>query len=770
MRISLLASATMLSVLATGGAQAQSQMSQGQASSSNASESTELGEVVVTAQHRSETVQRTPLNVTALSAELLERASVVQAQDLNRIAPGVQISQGGPSTQIYIRGAGTYGTNMYADPAVAFNVDGVYIGRLPATEGVFYDLERVEVLKGPQGTLYGRNATGGAVNILTARPRFEWGGGGSIEIGDYNLRRADAYLNIPLSDKVAVRIAGQSARRDGYLSDGYDDADVDAARLKLLYQPNDDVSLLLSTSYAQIDGKGPGAVPAPLVDSGDPWVGPSTAAANANLLANTGPPSFLIGTIGDDGYINNKFYSYGAELNWRLGSAALTVIANQTRQDADYVTYRPGFYFSADDHQVQNSLEARLAGESGRLKWVTGLYAYKEDQRTDFTVNQGAFNKNRVALDSLTDASYAAFGQGTFSLSPSLRLTAGLRYTQETKTQHGILAVGGVASSAVANATYCTAANQGVFTTTYVYERDTAATDTCIFPVAGDKTWRSTDWKLGFEYDLAPDSLLYGSVSTATKAGGFWAALEPNTYEPERLTAYAVGSKNRFFDRRLQVNLETYYWDYKDHQESHLGPIVNPPAGFTNITENSGKATIYGMDLDTQFKLTAQDLLSFNLQYLHAAYDEFRYTRSASLPAAITSCGVTFQASGDYTLDCSGKRMPRTPEWLANIGYEHRFDLPNGGSITPAVHTAWSAAYWLAIDYTPNERQASYWMSDFDIRYAAPGGKWSLAAYVHNIENTAVFTDAYLQPFTTGISYSVLRAPRTVGVRLSAKY
>ncbi len=761
MRVSLLTSVAMLAALSAGAAMAQDQKS---------ADTVELGEVVVTAQHKNETIQKAAVNVTALGAEQLERASVVQAQDLNRVAPGIQISQGGPSTQIYIRGAGTYGTNMYADPAVAFNVDGVYIGRLPATEGVFYDLERVEVLKGPQGTLYGRNATGGAVNIITAKPKFDFGAGGSLEVGDYNLRRADAYLNVPVSETFALRIAGQSVRRDGYLSDGYDDANVDAVRVKALWAPTDDVSLLLGASYAQIGGKGPGAVPVPLVDPDNPWTGPSTAAANAYLLSNTGPPSALIASIGSDGYVNNKFYAFGGELNWRLGFADLTVIANQTRQDADYVTYRPGFYFSPNDHQIQRSLEARLSGEAGKLKWVTGLYAYKEDQRTDFTVNQGAFNKNRVVLDSLTDASYAAFGQGTYSVTEAFRLTAGLRYTQETKTQHGTLAVGGVSSSSVANSTYCSATNQGTFSTTYVYEGDTTATDTCIFPVAGDKTWRSTDWKLGFEYDVARDSLLYGSVSTATKAGGFWAALAPNTYEPEKLTAYAVGSKNRFLDRRLQVNAEVFYWDYKDHQESHLGPIVNPPAGFTNITENSGKAEIYGVDLDTQFKLTARDLLTANVQYLHATYKEFSYTRSASLPAAITSCATTTQTSGDYTLDCSGKRMPRTPEWLVNLGYEHRFDLPNGGSITPSAHTTWSAAYWLAIDYVPNERQPSYWMHDLDVTYAAPGGKWSLAAYVHNVGNEAVFTDAYLQPFTTGISYSVLRAPRTWGVRLSAKY
>jgi iron complex outermembrane receptor protein len=183
-----------------------------------------IEDIVVTASRRAENVQRAALSIQALTSETLARANVSRPEDLASIAPGVQIGSAGPYAQAYVRGVGNYATNSFAESPIAFNLDGVYISRAWATRGMFYDLDRVEVLKGPQGTLYGRNASGGAINVITAKPKL-----GSVsgfiegQVGNYNLWQGTAAVNLPIGETVAIRASGQVIDRDGYLSDGYDD-------------------------------------------------------------------------------------------------------------------------------------------------------------------------------------------------------------------------------------------------------------------------------------------------------------------------------------------------------------------------------------------------------------------------------------------------------------------------------------------------------------------------------------------------------------------
>jgi iron complex outermembrane receptor protein len=231
-----------------------------------------LEEVIVTAARREESTQKSALSIQAISHDELSRAGVTKPEDLNAIAPGVQIGSGGNFPQVYIRGVGNYATNTYAEGAVAMNLDGVYMARPWSSRGAFFDLERVEVLKGPQGTLYGRNASGGAINLISARPTQEAGGYFEGEVGNYSLYRATGAYNIPVSGTFALRAAGQIIRRHGYLSDGYSDERSEAARLHALWKPLDDVSVLLTGGYQHIGGNGEGSVLNPPL-GGNPWRG-----------------------------------------------------------------------------------------------------------------------------------------------------------------------------------------------------------------------------------------------------------------------------------------------------------------------------------------------------------------------------------------------------------------------------------------------------------------------------------------------------------------
>ncbi|HEY6924196.1 MAG TPA: TonB-dependent receptor plug domain-containing protein, partial [Steroidobacteraceae bacterium] len=223
-----------------------------------------LQEIVVTAQRRQENLQTAALPVSALSAEQLASAGTTKVQDLTQLIPALQVSQAaGPYPLYFLRGVGNFNGNSLSDAAVALSVDGVYIARPSSTVGMFYDLDRVEVLKGPQGTLYGRNATGGAINVITRKPTGEFGADASIDIGNHDLVKVDADLNLPLNDKVAARLSAQSIDRQGFMTDGTDDENGRAARAQLRAEATDTLTLNVAADFYHQGGRGPGSTVLP---------------------------------------------------------------------------------------------------------------------------------------------------------------------------------------------------------------------------------------------------------------------------------------------------------------------------------------------------------------------------------------------------------------------------------------------------------------------------------------------------------------------------
>lgn len=234
-------------------------LAQGSASAEIETGEQGLQDIVVTAQRRSENVQRTALSVTAVTGETMTSRGVSQTEDLSRLTAGLQVQpSGGPYTTFAVRGVSQLGGNAFADPTVAVNLGGVYLATPTVIHGLYLDLDRVEILKGPQGTLYGRNATAGAINVIPVRPRFEFEGSLAADVGNYDRFNATGVLNIPISDNVAVRIAGQRVRRDGFMSDGTGDDKGEAVRASFLAEPTDNFSVLISFDWAHQGGKGPG--------------------------------------------------------------------------------------------------------------------------------------------------------------------------------------------------------------------------------------------------------------------------------------------------------------------------------------------------------------------------------------------------------------------------------------------------------------------------------------------------------------------------------
>lgn len=741
---------------------------------------TGIADIVVTASRRAENVQKAALSIQALSSDALDRAGVSRPEDLNAVAPGVSIATGGNYPQTYIRGVGNYATNTYAEGAVAYNLDGIYISRGWATRGAFFDLDRVEVLKGPQGTLYGRNASGGAINLITARPRLgERSGHVEMEAGNYDLMHAEAAVNLPIGNTLALRASGQVTTRDGYLSDDYDDEKSQSARLRLLWEPSSDVSLLLNGGYQHVGGMGGGSVLNPKLP-GSQWRGGADPAVTAIFQAEP----FIGGLLtapARDGFLDIEVYTIGAELNWDLGPAKLTLLPSYRDAKLSDRTYVPGFLVDDNEHDKQTSFEARLSNESDRLKWVIGAYYFNEDQsnqsgRKLLTVLQGV-NAQTVPDFNARIRSYAGFGQATFSVTDAFRLTGGLRYTYERKTQNG----------STSTYTFPAATPTGCPTTgdpANDFQFDPATVQIPLFcrldiALTGRLTYKSWTYKAGFEYDLAPRSMLYGNVSTGFKSGGFFAAPPPNIFRPEKLMSFELGIKNRFFDNRLQLNAEGYYWRYRDHQEAHLGP-TSIPGFFTFITENAGRAKSYGADVDLVFLATPNDQISVKVQYNKSSYDSFSYSHPTfAFGPPVTGCQVGAVVAGQQTVDCSGFQLVRSPTWTGTASYDHTFELADGAKIVAGARTQFASSSYLSIDFLPTTKQDSYATVDADLSYTTRDGRMTITGYVRNITNEGVLTQAFHSPFISannpladagGLILASIRPPRTYGARLRLNF
>lgn len=740
-----------------------------------------LDEIVVTAQRREESLQKVAVAVTAVSGDALVNAGASDPVGLSRLVPSLVVQPAaGTSTSLYLRGVGSQQGNSFGENPIALNLGGVFIARPSSLGGIFYDLERVEVVKGPQGTLYGRNATGGAINVIPRKPILgEVSGNASFEYGNYNNVKAAGALNLPLGENVAMRLATQIVDRDGYLSDGYQDDSGQAVRASILAKPADGWSILLTADYFHQGGMGIGSVlspgsafpagvtagyAAPALSERIGGSDPRSVAALATYAGTLFAPPFCGGFGGfvssgcvappkGDGFVDSDYYGISAELQGDLGFATLTVLPAYRRSDNRYDGYAPGFLTRTDEVSKQTSLEVRLSsnGQSA-LKYVLGAYYFKEDQKALNFFNQGNIS-TALFTPNLGTKSYAVFGQGTYALSDSFRIVAGGRYTKEDRTQLTAFASGGLPGVVL---------------------------PALGAPFTGNQEFKRFTWKLGVEADVGPASLVYANVATGFKAGGFFVASPPNnTFAPEKLTAYTFGTKNRFLDGRLQLNIEAFYWDYTDQQISFVGPVQSGPVLVPGgVTINAGRARMYGIDTELRVKVGAHGLLSADFQYLNAKYKKLAYTAlSASGGAIRNGCSVTNGRQANpgtaipsrlFDIDCSGFSTINSPEFSLNLGYDH--EIPVGElMLVLGARTRIESSRFTNIEYLPEQKQGGYMTSDLYVTLEGPDKRWSLTGYVNNVEDETILGGTVLRPVLQTV-YSVLRPPRTYGVRASINF
>ena len=749
-----------------------------------------LDEIVVTAQRREESIQRAALAVTALSGEAVADAGVTNSSQLSALVPALQISSVyGPTNTFYLRGVGNLVTNSLSDPAVAVNLDGVFMTRPTSVQGLFFDLDRLEVLKGPQGTLYGRNATGGAINVITAKPKLgEQSGYVDLELGNYSNKRLTGALNMPAGSNGAVRLATQIVDRKGFYTDGTDDNKSQSVRLQYAYRPEGAFKLNVGLDYEHQGGEGAGATLVALDRSShiglfDPRAGAVYQSSFAFLAGNFLQP------LPKDNYNDNRYWGLNAQADISTAIGTVTVQPAYRHAKLDYRTYASGFAATNSETDKQTSLEVRLVSDSDRrLGYILGAYYLNEkDNALNSFVQQ--YSGFYTSFDP-TVKSYAGFGRLNFNVTDAFRLTGGVRYTVDKKSaqmyspQSIVICPSFAFSIPPGSGPPCIGGPNlpnSLAPPSFIFAPDGSVIPIEPYGAAGNivsnsadrlapsKTYRKTTYRVGAEFDVAPNSLLYAAFETGYKSGAFFVSIDDPTSKPETIDAFTLGSKNRFWNDRLQLNVELFHWTYKDQQVSHFR--ANSLGALEFATENIGRTRIRGVEVEAQARVLANTTLQTTVQFLDARNQQFVYRSPIGAGPPTTGCPFapdqTFQF---FVVDCSGRRPAQSPRWTVSVGIEQVIPMNDYGSLKLSARTHYQSESYVGFELLPQQVQKSYSMTDLLATYTLPGEHVSISGYVDNVEDKAVVGFSQPHPASPGLLTGNLRPPRTYGLRVGAKF
>lgn len=695
-----------------------------------AQESLRLEEVIVTAEKRAVSLQDTALSVSAFSGEVLDARGIKDALGLAEFVPNLTVGDFGGAIVVNVRGIQTNDTSETGDPSVAFHVDGVYQARPRGAGAQFYDLERVEVLRGPQGTLYGRNATAGSLNVITNKPRQEFEASAEVIAGDYDRLGIRAMVNLPATDTLSFRAAYYSEDRDGYNdNDGVDssidnsnDEDAQSLRLHGLWTPNEDLSVLISGYYFETDAVGSHWVNLQSVDSND----------LRDYPLNTQP------------VYDAEQWRVTMDLSWAMGDNwVLTYLpsyqedeVNNQLRDFDGVDGIPGFppfvppdatFGPFNTESEQTSHELRVAWDGADTAWsgIAGLYYFEEEQATvlDVILFENVVQLKFDQYDTESE-SKAIFTDFQYDFNGDWQFTGGLRYTDDSKHRFGETTIINLAGAPVGP--------PGV----------------TVSPNAGEVESDSTDWKLGLNWTPTDDALYYVLAGTGYKQGGFNSGIDLEGYEPEEVLNFEVGAKLEFWDGRARLNTSAFLMDYTDLQVSTT-QVTEEDTGL--ITKNAAESTIWGVEIEGLVLVSEAFEVDYALSYLNTEYDDF-----------ISCDGLTQSCSSGDSVDLSGNSLTHSPEWTFNLGMQYGISLGEMGSLTPRLQFYYSDEYYIREFNLEMDKQDSFTKTDFLVTYRSPSEKFLVEAFVKNIEDEEVINNGLVLLYFLGANVA---PPRTYGVR-----
>ena len=682
-----------------------------------------LGEITVTAEKQIENLQKTPAQVTVMPAAELLNAGVTDLRQAQMVMPTVRFQAEGNTTQVFVRGVGANLDFPNVEPNVAFNFVGTYLPR-EATSAGFFDLAQLELLPGSQGTLYGRSAIGGTIVMTPVKPGFNNDGQVNLEVGNYSAVHATAAQNMRVSDSLALRAAVDYAYNDGYMKTGsYSKNDL-SARLSLLYNPSEQLSVYLYGQYARRVGKTQNLVNKGLdanlnpcemcfLNSSDPWDDTRT-----DPLALGGSPKPE----------DNHYYSgmVGGEFEYKFENATLSYLPSYL-----YLDSRPYYWLStiqstntAFYHQFEQEL--RLASnEEKPWKWLVGLSQFNSRASGSFHLFTNCGTPGACAPFLPTNLlqtdvggnrlrGVGLFGQATYSITDATRVTFGGRVSYLKRDAFGV----------------------SVDAPPYLGK-----------PYDFDKSYDHVDWKVGIEHDVGANVMLYGVVQTGYQAGTFNAVASvdspsgTNEVKPEQLRSYTFGLKSRWLDERLQINNELYYYDF--HNLIIQAYSIAEPY---NFIFNGDKVSVKGDQLDILMRVFRQDEANLNINY----------TKARNVDVFDPQAGH----------DWNGLATAYAPDWVIQAGYTHYMPLGQG-TLQLHANGRWESKWWA--DYIHNFGTEQTDNTKFDANVTYNARNWSVGAWIKNISNEAVIA-ATAAAGIPGPATAYMEDPRTYGLRVSVKY
>ena len=696
---------------------------------------TEVGELIVTAQKRNESVQTVPAAISAISGASLDQRGIASAQDLQYAVPSFHSGTLTGSTGITIRGVGATSVGTGGSSGVAVNVDGVYQTQTTTVDIAQVDLDRVEVLRGPQGTLYGRNATGGAVNFITNAPTDKLEGyllGGYASYDEYHLQ---AVLNVPLMDRVRTRLmVDYRDREDGFVKNilpGGEDVDKGKTLLTRFRLAADVTSALrFDLGLSEMHSTGPWQY---LTNYSSP--APSSFLINP-FLANATFISTPWRTDENDPVSGSRDYeSISGTFTWKLPFGTLkSITAFQSylytfANDGDGTNLSIAPYRGRYNDQAVTQ-EIDLSGTWDRLDWVAGF----------FYLSEGSFNSLfynfPLGLSGLTPGStldfeqprydttsYAGFGDATFHLTKSLKLIAGARYSEDLQTAvYGNIA--GISEfGQIIPVPFCP------------QETDNLKYD-------------SFTPRAGLQYDFTPDLNAYFTYSKGFKAGGANIYSCHDDYAPEKITAYEGGFKSRWFDNALTFNISAFYYDYTNFQVSQI-------VGLSLDVTNAAAAEIKGVELETVWAADRHWTLNANYSYIDATYSNFSNTD-----------GLNPQL-GVQNLD--GHLLDNSPLSSANFGIAYRTDELSFGRLTARLDASYRSRTFFREFNALIDSQAPYGLVNLNLIWDSPDQRYEARLYATNVTGQA-YIQAMGDSTSIGTRYVTWGAPRQVGGEIKVRF
>jgi iron complex outermembrane receptor protein len=646
-----------------------------------------LEEVIVTARKVEENLQDIPMSVQVLTADFLGQVDIASFYELQFNIPGLVVNnQGLFGAGFALRGITDQGGTSQS---VATHLNGVYLGDSNLALARMFDLERIEVLKGPQGMLYGRNSTAGSINFITRAPQDKFGAEVEAAYGSFDTIRVQGNLNLPFN-KVAFRMAFIGSEGDGYIRNSVDDrtfgeSDFWGLRASIWINATDKLLVDLMAQHVRDDGA-----------TGELW-GPPPA-----FLPD--PEDIRLTTVTlDNPYLVTESDNISLNIGYDLGFATLRSITgyahNKVRDldDCAGLPFLRGCVRSANPAIYdQWSQEVQLISQNSTpLSWLLGANYLNSESTIQF------YNivplVNPLPLFNYSAASertaYALFGQGTLQINEQWSITGGLRLSHEKDHESDI----------------------GTGT------RDNPELTT----VKGD--WNHTSWRLSLEYATTADNLVYASVSTGYKSAGVTTTRLPDgefdNFEPENLTAYELGMNSRWLDRRLTLNGAAFYYDFTDLQIGSTFFIDGVPV--TDV-ENSAKAEIYGLDVSGNFQMTDRFTLSGGLVWLPKR----------------ELVDFVSEWTGDIL---SGNTIPRAPEWSSTTAIDYQFPLRDQGHFSVRLEYNFRSAYYFTKENDLLFAQDAFGLLNLFVSFEPSDRKWHVFAIGRNLTNTDYYNQVFIQ-------------------------